>query len=219
MIQSPIYSDPVDVETYRSLRATLAYSRLPEGKRVVLFTSARAGEGKSTTAVNLAAVCADAERRTLLVDADFRNPQLARVFGVPEQRGLGGLVHAEGDVSLADVVVQTGIPHLDLLPVGRTASNAPELLSRPRLAAAFEEARELYEWVVVDAPPVLPVADALVLSRYVDGVVVVVDVRSTSIETAQRACELLRAVGAPLVGVVANRSRLRLKSSYGRYPH
>lgn len=219
MIMSPVRAGSPDAETYRSLRATLAYSKLPEGRRVVLMTSARAGEGKSTTAANLAAVCADAERRTLLVDADLRNPELGRLFGLADAQGLATLLGGASEATIDTTAFRTPIPFLDILPVGRLAGTVPGLLARPQLATIFEEARALYDWVVVDSPPVLPVADALVLSRHVDGVIVVVDVRATSMETARRACELLRAVGAPLVGVVANRSHARAASAgYGRYP-
>jgi capsular exopolysaccharide synthesis family protein len=218
-MRMPVAPGSPEAESYRSLRATLGYSRLPEGRRVVLLTSARPGEGKTTTAVNLAAVCAYAERPTLLIDGDLRKPQLAQLLGSSNHRsGLAELLAGGGTVALDRAVVPTVVPGLDLLPAGRAPVDAPELVARGRLAEVVEAARSAYAWIVIDAPPVLAVADTLVLSRYVDGVVLVVDVRGTSIETARRARELLRAVGAPLVGVVANRSRTKATpSGYGRY--
>jgi capsular exopolysaccharide synthesis family protein len=218
MMRTPVAPGSPEAESYRSLRATLGYSRLPEGRRVVLLTSARPGEGKTTTAVNLAAVCAYAERRTLLIDGDLRKPQLAQLLGSSNRSGLAELLAGGGAVALEQAVVPTIVPGLDLLPAGRPPVDAPELVARGRIGDVVEAARGAYAWIVIDAPPVLSVADTLVLSRFVDGVVLVVDVRGTSIETARRARELLRAVGAPLVGVVANRSRTKVTpSGYGRY--
>ncbi|HKI92679.1 MAG TPA: CpsD/CapB family tyrosine-protein kinase [Gaiellaceae bacterium] len=217
MNRAPIRSDSLEAESYRSLRTTLTYSHLPEGRRVVLFTSARRNEGKSTTAANFAAICAYGERQTLLIDADLRNPRVESLFGLPDVYGLSALLAAGGNADLADIVVRTRIPTLDLLPAGDPAGNAAELLSRPKLAHLVEEARAGYDWVVVDAPPVLPIADAAILSRLVDGVVLVVDVSRTPIEAVRRAKDLLRAVDARLLGIVANRSPVKATAyGYGR---
>jgi capsular exopolysaccharide synthesis family protein len=220
VIRGPVRIDSVEAEAYRGLRTTLSYSRLPEGRRVVLFTSARRGEGKSTTAVNFAAVCAYGERPTLLVDADLRNPQVDEVFGAAGLLGLGGFLKGGlGKASLGDLVIPTRVPSLDFLPAGGPVTNAGELLSRPVLAELIEAARAVYEWVVFDAPPVLPIADAAIVSRSVDGVVLVVDMKRTPVEAARRARDLLRAVDAPLLGVVANRSPAKATAyGYGRYP-
>jgi len=219
MIRGPIPIDSVEAEAYRGLRTTISYARLPEGRRVVLFTSARRGEGKSTTAVNFAAVCAYSERPTLLVDADLRNPQVDQLFGAGGLLGLAGYLKGVAKPSLEDLVVPTRVPSLDVLPAGGPVANAAELLSRPLLAELIEAARASYDWIVIDAPPVLPIADAAIVSRSVDGVVLVVDVKRTPLEAARRAKDLLRAVDAPLLGVVANRSRVKATAyGYGHYP-
>ncbi len=219
MIRAPIRMDAVEAEPYRTLRTTLTYSRLPEGRRVVLFTSARRGEGKSTTATNFAAVCAYSERPTLLVNADLRSPQVDAVFGTGQEYGLAAALQAADPPALADLVHETKVPALDFLPAGGAVANAAELLSRPALGALIEAARTSYEWVVVDSPPLLPIADAAIISRVVDGVVLVVDVTKTSIDAARRARDLLRAVDAPLLGLVANRSPVKATAyGYGRYP-
>ena len=219
MIRGPIRSDSVEAEAYRGLRTTLSFTRLPEGRRVVLFTSARRGEGKSTTALNFAAVCAYGERPTLLVDADLRNPQVDEVLDATGFLGLAGFLEGVANVSLAELVVPTRVPSLDFLPAGGPVANAAELLSRPVFAELIEAARASYDWVVFDAPPVLPIADAVIVSRSVDGVVLVVDMKRTPIEAARGARDLLRAVDAPLLGVVANRSPAKATAyGYGRYP-
>jgi len=219
MNHAPIRADSLEAESYRSLRTTLSYSHLPEGRRVVLFTSARRNEGKSTTAANFAAVCAYGERPTLLIDADLRNPRVESLFGLADGFGLSALLASGGSAGLAEIAVSTRIPTLDLVPAGGAVANAAELLSRQKLGDLIESARATYEWVVVDAPPVLPIADAAILSRLVDGVVLVVDVSRTPIEAVRRAKDLLRAVDAPLLGVVANRSPVKATAyGYGRYP-
>lgn len=219
MIRAPVRMDSVEAESYRGLRTTLSYSHLPAGRRVVLFTSARRGEGKSTTAANFAAICAYGEGRTLLVDADLRNPQVDDLFGLSHAYGLATFLKGDWKASFGELVAASGVPALDVLPAGGPVANAAELLARPRLGELMETARAKYDWVVVDAPPVLPIADAAIISRFVDGVLLVVDVRRTPIDTARRAKDLLRAIDAPLLGVVANRSRAKLTASgYGRYP-
>ena len=219
MNRAPIRPDCLEAESYRSLRTTLAYSHLPEGRRVVLFTSARRNEGKSTTATNFAAVCAYGERPTLLIDADLRNPRVESLFGLRDADGLSALLASNGSADLGDVALRTRIPTLDLIPAGGPSGNAAELLSRPKLGQLIDAARATYDWVVLDAPPVLPIADAAILSRLVDGVVLVVDVSRTPIEAVRRAKDLLRAVDARLLGVVANRSPAKVTAyGYGRYP-
>lgn len=218
MIHAPIDASSLDSEPYRRLRTTLSFSQLRDDRRTVVFTSARRGEGKTTTAVNFAVACAYGEQRTLLVDADLRSPQLHTVFSLPNLWGLPGLLRAPGR-PLADAVVSSDIPYLDVLPAGDAVPNAAELLAQPRMAELLAEARRDYEWVVIDSPPLLPVTDAAVISRAAEGIVLVVDVRRTPLRAARKAVDQLRDVGAPLLGVVLNnaRSSLRAYGGYGSY--
>lgn len=221
MIRAVVDVGSREAEAYRSLRTTLGLSRLTEGHRVVLFTSARRGEGKSTTAANFAVVCAATERPTLLVDADLRNPRLETVFEPDDSSGLSVYLRTGRPERLEDLAVPTDVPCLDLVPAGVTAANAAELLARPAFGELLMEARERYDWVIVDAPPVLPVADAVIVSRVVDGVVLVVDMRRTPLSAARSARDLLRAVDAPVLGVLANNAPAKARSygyGYGRYP-
>jgi len=218
VIRAPIQADAPEAEAYRALRTTLSFSRLPEKRRTVLFTSARRGEGKSMTAINFAAVCAYGERPTLLVDADLRRPQIQRVLGVA---GAGGglstfLQHGRNG-GLAALAESSGLPFLDVVTAGPVVSNPAELLSRPSFGDLIDEARGAYDWVIVDAPPVLPIADAVIVSRVVDGVILLVDLRATPLSAARKARDLLRAVGAPVLGVVANNAIKTSTYGYGGY--
>lgn len=218
MIHAPIDATSLDSEPYRRLRTTLSFSQLREGRRTVVFTSARRGEGKTTTAVNFAVACAYGEQPTLLVDADLRSPQLHTVFDLPNLWGLSGLLRSDGR-ALADAVAPSDIPYLDVVPAGEAVPNAAELLAQPRMAELLSEARRDYEWVVIDSPPLLPVTDAAVVSRAAEGVVLILDVRRTPLRTARKALDQLRDVGAPLLGVVLNnaRSSPRVYGGYGPY--
>jgi capsular exopolysaccharide synthesis family protein len=216
MIHAPIDATSLDSEPYRRLRTTLSFSQLREDRRAVVLTSARRGEGKTTTAVNFAVACAYGEQPTLLVDADLRSPQLHTVFGLPNLWGLSGLLRSDGQ-TLASAVVASDIPYLDVIPAGGLVPNAAELLAQPRMAELLSEARRDYEWIVIDSPPLLPVTDAAVVSRAADGVVLVVDVRRTPLRTARRAVDHLRDVDAPLLGVVLNNARSSARGGYGQY--
>ena len=215
MIRSPIYLNSPEAEAYRSLRTTLSFS-LQEPQRAVLFTSARHSEGKSTTACNFAVACAYSERPVLLVDADLRSPALHDVFGLSNGVGLSTCLKAEARIPLQEVVSPTAIPYLDLLTAGPAVSNAAELLTRPSLLDVVSASKDSYEWIILDSPPVLLVTDATILSRAVDGVVLLVNLRRTSLRHARKASELLRAIKAPLLGVVVNHVQAH-DAPYGGY--
>lgn len=205
MIQAPIDLNSREAEAYRTLRTTIGSMRIPEEHRALLFTSARQTEGKSTTAANFAVACAASERPTLLIDADLRRPRQHEVFRVSNSEGLSGLL--EGDIGPIDVrgaTRPTAVSHLDVIPAGPPVQNPSELLGRPSMRELLEAARDLYDWIVLDSPPVLPVTDALVLAGLVDGVVLIVDFKRTRLRMARKAREALRSVRAPLLGVVVN---------------
>jgi len=217
VIRAPIYVNAPEAEAYRTLRTTLSLSRLEEGRRVVLFTSARRGEGKSTTSANFAVACAYGEAPTLLIDADIRGAAQHDVFHVRNDIGLTTFLKS-GDIALlSEIVMPTQIPYLDVIPAGPNAPNAAELLARPSLAELVAHLRDTYEWIILDTAPVLPVTDAAIVSRTVDGVVLLVDARRTPLRVAKKAADLLRSVGAPLLGVALNNARTGA-SAYGRYP-
>ena len=194
-------------EAYRSLRTSLMFST-PEGMpRTVLVTSTLQGEGKSTTAVNLATVLAQNGSRVLLVDADLRRSTLHRDFGIPRAPGLtNAIAQFEKGSALDDSLIRdTDVDGLSLLAAGHATPKPTELLSSHRLSQLIAQSSERFDHVIVDAPPILGLADAVALSRMVNGVIVVVATGQTGKENFRVAVRRLQQVQAPLLGVVLNR--------------
>jgi len=198
-------------EAYRSLRTSLMFST-PEGMpRTVLVTSTMQGEGKSTTSVNLATVIAQNGSRVLLIDADLRRPSLHRDFGRPRSPGLtNAIAQFEQGAGLDRSLFQsTEVEGLSLIPAGTATPKPTELLSSSRLSRVISECREMFDHVIIDAPPILGLADAVALSRTVEGVIVVVAAGQTGKENFRGAVRRLQQVQAPLLGVVLNRVDLK----------
>jgi non-specific protein-tyrosine kinase len=188
-------------EAYRTLRTNIQLSSLDQPLRTLLVASAGADEGKSTTLANLAVTFAQAGRRTILVDSDLRRPSLHVLFGTPNDQGLTTmLLQDDAPAPLLD----TPIEGLRLLPSGPVPPNPSELLASRRLEGAIAWLRDAADLVLFDSPPALAVSDAAVLSRRVDGVVLVLSAGRTRREHAARARQVLERAGARLLGVVLN---------------
>jgi capsular exopolysaccharide synthesis family protein len=189
-------------EAFRHLRTNLLYLSPDRPLRTLLVTAAGPGEGKSTVAANLAVALAIAGRRTWIVEADLRKPGLAWAFQPGTTRGLSDVLveNAAFDAALAP----TSVEGLWFVPAGTLPPDPAELLGSQRMRALLAHAREQVDAVVLDAPPVLPVSDALALAPHVDGVLLVVDLARTPRDAARRAAGQLRAVGARVAGVVVN---------------
>ena len=189
-------------ETFRSLRTAVLFSAAEQTPRVVLVTSAGESEGKTVTALNLATAMADSGSRVLLVDADLRFPGCHHILGVENRRGLS--TYLAGDADLDGMVVDLARPRLALLPAGPVPSNPAELLGSARMVNVIARLRERYDFVIIDSPPVLPVTDAVVLSRASDGVVLVVKGQDTPRDLVRRARDQLLQANARLIGAVVN---------------
>jgi capsular exopolysaccharide synthesis family protein len=210
------WSVPADpaVEAYRGLRTNLQFIALDRTVRTVQVVSALPGEGKTTTASNLAVVLAQAGHWVLLVDADLRRPRMHEVFGLEASPGLTDvLLGAPPELSCREVAVE-GAPTLRVCTAGSPPPNPSEMLSAARTRAAFAELASRYDFVVVDSAPVLPVADAVSLASFADAVLVVVQVGRTSEAELGEAIERLERVSAPTIGVVLNRSASVEGSAY-----
>jgi len=171
--------------------------------RTILVTSAVAGEGKTTTAVNLAITSALAGQRVLIVDADLRRPGVAIELGL---EGVFGLTNLLIDETTLEEAVQPWGPggELHVLPSGRVPANPSELLGSLRMLDLVYDLRARYDLVIFDTPPLLPVTDATVLGRAVDGVVLVTKVGSTSRDRLKRAVQGLRKLEIRTIGVACN---------------
>lgn len=192
-------------EAFRSLRTSLMFST-PEGMpKTMLLTSPEPGDGKTTTAINLATVMAQNGARVLIIDADLRKPRLHRDFGKPQSPGLTNRIASNpGEGSETASIVETDVDNLFLMPSGNQAPNPAELLSSPRMNKIIAMSTRAFDHVIIDTSPILGLADSMVLSRVVDGVVVVTSAGKTSKEGIKTSMRRLAQVRAPVLGVVLN---------------
>ena len=193
--------DPA-AEAYRSLRTNVLFVGAEKPLQVVSITSPGPGEGKSTTAANLAVTLAQNGARTLLVDADLRRPVVHRAFSITQEPGLTDVLI--GRASPREAIRPEVTANLDVLPSGALPPNPSELLGSEAMRALLGEIRRDYDWVLIDTPPVLPVTDATVVAAEVDAVILTVRSGETDEAAAERAVEQLRHVGARLAGTVLN---------------
>ena len=189
-------------EAYRTIRSQILLSRAGEPPHTVLVTSAVPEEGKSITAVNTAITFAHKGRRVLLVDADLRRARCHELLQCDGRQGLSEVL--TGQLEIDDAVIATEVPNLFLLSAGAVPPDPPELLGSLKMNELLKELEARYEHVIIDSAPVMPISDSIVLSKHVDGVVVVVG-RSTSKQLVRRACTRISDTGARLLGVVLNR--------------
>ena len=193
-------------EAFRQLRTNLRFVDVDNEPRRIVVTSALAGEGKSTVSSNIARLVAQAGTPVLLIDADLRRPMIASTF---ELDGAVGLTQAlAGDVDVRDVIVETGMPNLSVLPAGRIPPNPSELLGSLRMKQFIDELSHDY-LVILDAPPLLPVTDAGLLSAFCDGALLVQAAGKTQIEQSQQCRRILDQVGSQLLGVVLNKAPVK----------
>jgi len=206
-----------EAEQYRALRETIERQRRESGLRVVAITSAGPGEGKTVTSLNLAgALAQSAGARVLLVDADLHRPAVARYLGLNDERGVGlSDIITDERCGLAQAVRRLDAINVSVLLPGRTHPRPYELLASSRLEGVLVDMRHQYDYVVLDTPPVLPVADCRLLGRWVDGFLVVVAAHQTTRKMLSEAIRLLD--GAKVMGVVFNGDDRPRRSYYGYY--
>ena len=203
-------------EAYRSLVTSLEFLATDQPSRVILFTSPGASEGKSTTVANVGLAFTEAGHRTVVVDADLRRPRLQQFFDVADSVGLSTVLTGKIDIATAVQAVDGDHP-VDLVPAGPIAPNPAELLRSDATETALTKLRDAYDVVLVDCPPVLPVADALVLSRHADIAILVASADGTSRRKLSRSVEALQQVDAPLRGLVLNGVGASEGYEYGYY--
>lgn len=190
-------------EAYRTIRTGILLSRAGQPPRTMLVSSAQSSEGKTTSSVNLAASLASAGGRVVLVDADLRRPSVTKHFGLDS--GLPGLVEViTGQRQVSEVYIRDIIRRVTVIPAGRIPPNPAELLGSLEMASLIDQLSREFDYVIIDSPPVLPVTDSVILSRYVDGVVLVIKGASTPRRVVTDARNRLRAVGANILGAILN---------------
>ena len=199
-------------EQFRTLRSRLYQMRSSQQLRTLLVTSSVPAEGKTFVTNNLAqAIVRQPDRRALIIDADLRCSRLHIPLGAPASPGLTDYLRGEVD-ELA--IIQHGLEgNLCFIPGGNAVTNPSELLSNGRMKSLLDRVMPVFDWVIMDSAPLLPVADSSLLADLVDGVLLVVRAGQTPVETAQRACQELQ--GRNIVGVVLN--AVGPQHAYGTY--
>jgi succinoglycan biosynthesis transport protein ExoP len=199
-------------ESYRVLRTNLIFSSAETSGRALVVSSANPGEGKTTTVANLASSLAINGARVLAVDADLRRPTMHQHFGVPKTPGLSDLI--VGKCQASDAIHSTRFKGLQVLPCGYIPPNPAELLGSAAMKQVVEALRTHYDWVLIDTPPILAMADTPVLCPLVDGVVLVVGAEVSGRTHLQRAIDQITSVGGKIIGVVLNKVNLERNSYY-----
>jgi capsular exopolysaccharide synthesis family protein len=203
-------------EAFRGLRTSVLLSSAGRPPRSLTFVSAEPGEGKTTVAGNLSISLAQLGKRVLLVDGDMRRPCVHKLFNI-EDHAAGLVNFLAGEEGWSHLVRPTGVPNLDCLICGPVPPNPSELLSSDRMQQLLVEAMREYQFVLIDAPPLLNVTDGRILATMVDGAVLVVRGGITPQELAQQAHFHVRDVGARLIGVVLNDVDVRHHGYYQNY--
>lgn len=202
-------------EAYAVLQTNIAFSRPEESIKVLVFTSPVPGDGKTTTAVNLALTLSQRGLSVCLIDADLRRPQLHRVFGLPRDLGLSEVLRGLQPFEGAARPVQVGEVHqLVVLTAGAPVDSPPSLMGSARMRTLLEDLRERFDLVILDTPPVNILTDAALLGVSAEGVIIVVRAGVTDAAALGYAMEQLNHVRAPVLGVVLNDIDLKAYSAY-----
>lgn len=202
-------------EAFRSLRTSIHYSGLQKAKQVLLVSSTFPGEGKTTLSANLAVTLAQTGGKVLLVGCDLRRPTLHSLFDQPNVPGLTEVL--VGDAALEQAIHPTGLFNLDFISAGTTPPNPAELLGSEVMAGVLKELRGRYDTILLDAPPLLAVTDAAVLTTQADLVLLVLQVGRVPLKLAGRTRDVLGSVQAPVAGVILNDKSGKGVQYYGYY--
>jgi polysaccharide biosynthesis transport protein len=219
-------------ESFRALRANLQFLRVESKGKLFLITSSFIQEGKTLNVVNLALSMAQAGNKVLLVDADLRKPNVHRVFGLQREPGVTDYVLGNyhwrevvgsisdvmlGDFAMEDILQTPGLDNLHFVTAGTKPPNPTEILSSERFREFLREAKQVYDFIFVDAPPILPVADATEIAPLMDGVFLVYTVGRIGRGVLKRAKSNLDNVEAKVLGVVLNNVKPEAGPDYFRY--
>ena len=199
-------------EAYRQVRTNVQYVSVSRDLSTILVSSANVGEGKSTTAANLAIALAQANSKVILVDSDMRRPVLHHKFGLSNSTGLTTLLLSkENDTAFLQ---ETNITNLWLIPSGPTPPNPAELIHSERMKQVINWLHENADYVIVDSPPILAVTDSVLLSQIASTTLMVIQASETSQQSLIRAIQQIRAVDGHIAGILFNKVDLRRSSYY-----
>lgn len=202
-------------EAIKTLRTNIQFCG--DDKQVIMTTSCLPGEGKSQTSIDLALSIAEMNKSVILIDADMRKSVMASRLRIDNvSKGLSHFL--SGQCTLADAIVSTNIPKMHLLMAGPLAPNPTELLETSRFKGMIESLRKVYDYVIIDCPPMGLVVDAAIIARYSDGIILVLESAKTKYRLAQDVKAKLDLTGCPVLGVVLNKvERKKNKGYYNKY--
>lgn len=201
-------------EAYRVIRTSIQFAQAGKELKTLAVTSCMPNEGKSITVANLAVVLTQAGKSVLLIDCDMRNPTVHKNFNLSNKVGLSSCISM--GTALSDAVQKTSIEGLYALTGGVIPPNPSELLGSEQMKNVLQRAKEQYDYVLIDTPPVMPVTDALIVSRFVDGMILVIASAEGKVEMARDVKNQLVNAGANILGVVLNKVRSE-HHGYGYY--
>lgn len=192
-------------EAYRVIRTSIQFAQAGKELKTLAVTSCTPNEGKSMTIANLAVVLTQAGKSVLIMDCDMRNPTVHKNFNLSNKVGLSSCISM--GTALSDAVQKTSIEGLYALTGGVIPPNPSELLGSEQMKNVLQRAKEQYDYVLIDTPPVMPVTDALIVSRFVDGMILVIASAEVKVEMARDVKNQLVNAGANILGVVLNKVR------------
>ncbi|TCI77901.1 polysaccharide biosynthesis tyrosine autokinase [Exiguobacterium sp. SH0S1] len=199
-------------EQYRTIRTNLEFTSIGQKLQMINVTSASTGEGKSTTAANLAVVYAQLGKRVLLIDCDLRKPTAQFTFNLSSQAGLSTIL--VGRILLERAIQKTGVERLSLLTAGPIPPNPTELIASDQMVELLDEVRRQYDIVILDAPPMMQVADARLLAKIADGTILVIGCENSERQLVVKAKEQLERTGTHMLGLVLNKRKSRRHKYY-----
>ncbi|MCF0149667.1 MAG: CpsD/CapB family tyrosine-protein kinase [Clostridium sp.] len=191
----------IAAESYRTLRTNIQYSSFDKEYRIIVVTSSEPGEGKSTTAGNLALCMAQGDKKVVLIDCDLRKPSLHKKFKVSNLVGLSDVIIGKTDLATA---AHRYNKNLVLLTSGKIPPNPSEMLSSKTMEKLLESLKDSFDYIILDTPPVQAVTDSQILSTKSDGTILVVKAERTKKDSVENAINLLKKVNANIIGTVLN---------------
>ena len=196
--------DSLISEQYRTIRTNIKFSSVSKKRNIIMITSPSSGEGKSTTAANLAVSMAQNQEKVLLIDANLRNPAIHSIFKIPNKVGLTNILSDSNFSFLDKTVYRTGMGDLDVLTSGPIPFNPGEIIGLQVMQDFLVKCEEHYDIVLIDSPSILEVTDTKILANYCNGIILVFNNGKTELKKALATKRILQFVEEKIVGVVLN---------------
>ena len=211
-------TDPtsVDTEQFNTIRTNIKFSNVDKDYKTLMVTSSNISEGKSTVSANIATTFAKQGLHTLLVDSDLRRPTVNATFGIDNPQGLSNYL-SERNFDINSIIYKTSVKNLYVMPSGPIPPNPSELIGSKRMAELIKKLSDQLDLVIFDAPPVLSVTDAQIVSTNVDGTILVVRANKTEKAAVKEAVRLIKQVGGHIIGTVLNDVEVKGSGYYGYY--